>query len=226
LLQGFYDVLVTRSLPGLFVSGALMALFFALAAGVYFRQWWAYWGAVFALSAVLLTVIIGVFFPIDLTVIESELLSGFDPAIANFLGPLAGLVGDALRGLQITAVIIALFFAVFRVGADFDQVTVRETAELKKGLKLAADYHLNARRLAKRGQWAAAVLHWQRAAALAPRKYTYLRHLGAAYGRLGHYARSLDVLQSARAVAREPAQEEDVARLITAVAQRQQHDHE
>lgn len=226
LLQGFYDVLITRSMPGLIISGVLMGLFFGLAAGVYFRQWWAYWGAVMALGIMILAAIIGVLFPIDLTVVESEMLRGFDPAIANFLGPLAETIGDALRGLQITAVIIALFFAVFRVGSDFDQVTVQETAALKKGLKLAADYHLNARRFAEQEQWATAVLHWQRAAALEPHKYVYLRNLGAAYGRLGHYARSLDVLQSAREIAGDPAQQEDIARLITAVERKQQHDHE
>jgi hypothetical protein len=73
-----------------------------------------------------------------------------------------------------------------------------------KGRHTAPDYHNIARRLAEKGLWASAIMHWQRAAAQEPGQVTYQKHLGLAYVRLGFYQRGVDVLQSAHDLSTHP----------------------
>jgi tetratricopeptide (TPR) repeat protein len=139
------------------------------------------------------------------------------PIVDNVVNPALRLVGIALRGFQFLVIVVALMVAVLKAGPDFDRVETRRVAKLKKGLQFPASYHGEAQRAAKRGEWATAVLHWQRAAANAPANRQFQRQLGIAYARLGFYERSADVLQSALRITPDPEQQAQINRLLTTV---------
>ena len=126
-------------------------------------------------------------------------------------------MGSALQGFQLLAIVVALVVAVFKAGPDFERVETRHVATLKKGLQSPGGYHAVAQRAAKRGEWATAVLHWQRAAAKEPGNRQFQRQLGIAYARLGFYQRSADVLQSALRITPDPEQQTQINRLLTTV---------
>ena len=183
-----------------FISMAILAI------GVAFRRFWAYVGSFVALLMVLTTMIFGWLFgpAVDDSVTQ---LTGreFFLALAEtpysvFAGPLS----DILRLLHYIAVPAALLFALFKVGPDFERVTERRMAQLDRGISDASRYHGAGADYAERGMWASAVLHFQRAAALEPARPFYQRVLGEAYTQLGHYQRSLDVLESARQLTQDP----------------------
>ena len=75
-------------------------------------------------------------------------------------------------------------------------------------------YYVQGKRYADIGMWANAVLHYRRAAALEPTRSYYLGVLGRAYGELGYYQRSLDVLESAHKQERDPQKMEEWEGLI------------
>jgi hypothetical protein len=189
-----FDLLVERNVAPAVLYTILAFVLFGLAAGVYLRYFWAYLAAVFLLLAILFISLVTLFMPINLAALG---LGAFDPAISNVAEPLVGGMGEILRQAQLVTVILALFYAIFKAMPDFEQVRLRRIAVVSKGLTVAGDYHLAAKRLAQAGMWASAVLNWQRAAAREPHQVIYQRYLGQAYAELGFYERSLDVLQSA-----------------------------
>ncbi|MCA9975618.1 MAG: hypothetical protein KC413_07700 [Anaerolineales bacterium] len=220
LIQGLFHLVVQRTLLDTVIAGILMLLFFGLAVGIYFRQAWAHFGAIAATGLLLLTVLIDALFPIDLSGLDAP-LNNIDPAIAKFLGSMVNSIGDFIRTFQFVAVILALYYAIFRVAPDFQKMDVQETAELKKGLQFASDYHTAAKDFARKGMMATAVLHWQRAVGKEPYHATYLRALGVTYAQLGFFARSLDVLQSGLQFSTQPEKQADFAKLIAQIQRRQ-----
>ena len=197
------------------VFGAMVLL----AAGLAFRRFWAYSGSIVALLMVLTAMILGSSLgpAVDdtlsqLTGQEFFLLLGERP-VTLFVEP----VNDLLRILHYLVVPLALLFALFRVGPDFERVSERQVAQLKRGLSDASRYHGVGADYAGRGMWASAVLHFQRAAALEPANAFYQRQLGDAYSHLGHYQRSLDVLESAQRLARDPGSRAKIDQMIAEV---------
>ena len=177
-----------------------------LAVGLALRRFWAYLGSIVALLMVLAAMIFGWLLGpavedsvAQLTGREFFLVLAETP-YALFAEPLSGF----LRLLHYAAVPLALLFALFRVGPDFERVKERRLARLARGISDASRYHGVGTNYAERGMWATAVLHYQRAAALEPARPYYQRVLGEAYAQLGHYQRSLDVLESARQLTRDP----------------------
>ncbi|MCA9972689.1 MAG: hypothetical protein KC425_20865 [Anaerolineales bacterium] len=220
LIQGLFLLIVERVLIGAVISGVLMLLFFGLALGVYLRRWVVYIAAIGMLGLLLLAALLDALLPVDYTDLGGR-LSAVDPAIANFLGGMAESLGAFIQVFLLLTVVVALFFAIFRAAPDFQRVRGRQTAQLKRGLQFASEYDQAARAAARRGMWATAVLHWQRAVAKAPHKAGYLRQLGMAYARLGFTARSLDVLETAVQFSPQPEQQAALRQLITAVRTRQ-----
>lgn len=220
LIQGFYHLIVVRTLLGVIIAGILMLIFFGLAVGVYFRQSWAHIGAILAATLVLVAALINAFFPIDLSGLDVP-LSQLDPSIANFLGEMVNRVGSFIRVFQLAAVVLAFFYAVFRAAPDFQKMDVQEIAQLKRGLQFASDYHLAAKEFARQGKLATAVLHWQRAVAKESHHPLYLRSLGLAYAQLGFYERSLDILRTGSQSSTHPDKKADFEKLIQHVQRKQ-----
>ena len=214
MLQAIYNFLVTRSFLTILFPVFLMIVFLGLTAGVYFRKYWAYLSSIIILITILFITLIGMFIPAELT---SNAMVQLTPVIDNVVNPVINLLGTALRGFQTLAIFIALFVAGLRAGPDFERVETRRIAKLEKGQKSASSYHGTAQRAAKRGEWATAVLHWQRAAAKSPANRQFQRQLGIAYARLGFYQRSADVLQSALRLTPDPEQQAQLNRLLTTV---------
>ncbi len=214
MLQAIYNYLVTRSILTILLPAFLMIVFLGLTAGVYTRKYWAYLSAIVLLITILFITVIGMLIPAELT---QNAMVQVTPVIDNVVNPAINLLGTALRGFQTLAIFIAVFIAVLKAGPDFERVETRRIAKLKKGLKSASSYHGAAQRAAKRGEWATAVLHWQRAAAKAPANRQFQRQLGIAYARLGFYQRSADVLQSALRLTPDPEQQAQINRLLTTV---------
>jgi len=214
LLQALYDVIVRRNIAFAILPGLMMGLFVVLAGGVYFRQFWAYATAVASLLIVLLVNVLGYFIPAELT---SAVLIPVGPIFDGVISPLLAGMADFLHFFQLTAVVLALFVAILKAGPDFERVQRRQTATVQKGVQEASRYHAIATKAAKRGEWATAVVHWQRAAAHAPGQISFQRHLGSAYARLGFYQRSADTLSAILPRTTDPDQRAQVEKLLTAV---------
>jgi hypothetical protein len=183
-----------------FISMALLAV------GLAFRRFWAYLASIVALLMALTAMIFGWLLgpAVDDSITQLTgrefFLALAETPYAMFARPLS----DLLRLLHFLAVPLALLFALFRVGPDFERVKSRRVAALERGPSDASRYYGAGADYAQRGMWASAVLHYQRAAALEPARPFYQRVLGEAYAQLGHYHRSLDVLESARQLTRDP----------------------
>ena len=196
LIQGFLDIVVLQNLLLAFFSFMMTAVFFVVAVGVYFRKHWAFTISLVLLLMIVLSGVLSILFPIDLSALNLE---QYDISISRFVGGMAGGAYVGLRGIRMITAVLALLFAVFKVASDFEHVHQRQLAVLSKGFSTGTDYHMAARKLAKAGLWASAVLHWQRASGLEPHRIIYQRDLGKAYAQLGFTQRAKDVLQSAQA---------------------------
>lgn len=216
LIQAIYDVIARQNLLAAALPICLMALFLIFTAGVYFRQFWGYVGAIAALSIILFINIIGLLLPAEL---KPEALLPIAPMIDEVVNPIVRGLDDFLRYFQLATIVLALIVATLKAGPDFERVQRRQIAQVQKGVQEAARYHAIAREAAKRGEWATAVLHWQRAAAKAPGQVSFQRHLGSAYARLGFYQRSADILQAALPQTNDPAQKAQIEHLLQVVNQ-------
>ncbi len=194
VLLVLYNILARHNLYTAVASGLVAVFFVLLAAGVHFRQNWAHLAAIYSLVALILGLLLRWALPADL---EALGLASLDPAIQDFVMPLTTGLGQTLHVFILAGALLALFYAIFKAGPDFDRVAARQVATLTKGPKTAADFNAAATQLARNGVWATAVLHWQNAAAKAPEHLVYQESLGRAYAQLGFFERSLDVLQGA-----------------------------
>lgn len=201
------DVATQGGWPQMILHAFLCLVFLGLAAGVYYRQFWAYATTTVVLLVLLFLISLGV-----LTLVEQIMPAPANPVEAMISEPLAQGLADLLRWLQMGALGLSLVWAIFLVGPDFERVQARRLAHVNRGLVEAFDFDLAARQLARKGQWASAVLHWQRAAVRAPYSGRYLERLAGAYALLGFVERSQDTLASARKLAPDAAAEERINR--------------
>ncbi len=214
LLQLIYNLLARENMFAAVGSGIVMAILVILAGGVHFRQSWAHLIAIYFLVGIVLVSLLRWVLPADLAVLG---IAGLDPAVQAFVQPLTTGLGETIRVFILAGSLLALFYAIFKAGPDFDRVTVRQVAGIIKGPKTAADFHAAATQLARQGLWATAVLHWQNAAAKAPQNIAYWESLGRAYAQLGFYERSLDVLQAALQRTGSPERQATIQQLIQTV---------
>ncbi|MBX3054849.1 MAG: hypothetical protein KF770_00100 [Anaerolineae bacterium] len=214
---------VTLQNPLVVITGALMmVLLLVTAVCLNFRQYWANILAIMVLILIMIAGIAQLLIDPDLSAVAFDRL---DAAIQGIVEPVTRGTWKIIKGLQVAMAALALLFAL-RAAPDFDRVRFRQEAAVTKGLRHASEYHGAAQRLTKSGLWATAVLNWQRAVALEPTRITYQRALGEAYARLGFYARSLDVLQSAQRLASHPDTQAEITRLLHTVQQQAQQKRE
>lgn len=220
LLQIFYNILLQKNLYAAVGNGFVMITFFMLAVGVYFRQSWAHITAIYLLVAIILAAFLRWVVPADIVTLG---LANYDPVIQDFVVPLATGLGGTIRVFLLTGAFLALFYAIFKAAPDFDRQSVRQVAALSKEPKMAADFNALAKEFARKGLWATAVLHWQRAAANAPQQLAYQESLGRAYAKLGFYERSLDIFQSAYARSGSAERRTAFLQLVQAVQAKMRH---
>lgn len=200
--------LLLASLYGLLSSVAL-----GLAAGIYFRQFWAYVASIPILIVLCFLLALGAF------TLLVELPQSADPVFDSFLTSLLQDGAQMLSVLQLAAASLALLWAIFLVGPEFARDRVRLSAQVRRGLRQPGALFAAGQRYARQGMWASAILHWQRAAAANPTNAGYLRSLGEAYGRLGFHERAIDALQTAHALTRDVTQRQDIAATIATYRQ-------
>lgn len=206
------DLATQAGWPQIILHAFLGFVLVGLAAGVYYRQFWAYVTAIVVLIVLLFLIGLGM-----LTLIEQVLPVSSNPAEAMITGPFVETLSDLLRWLQTGALVLSLLWAIFLAGSDFERVRSKRLAEISRGLVEASDFDLAARQFAKDGLWASAALHWQRAAARAPYSARYLERLAGAYARLGFMERSLDALASALPLAGDAMARERIDRTMAKI---------
>ncbi|MCI0396280.1 MAG: hypothetical protein L0332_02215 [Chloroflexi bacterium] len=223
-IQVLTDVILEEPAPELVVHGLIFAGLSFLAGGVYFRQFWAYVASIVGL--LLVVAIISLTWVTGTTVTEIiRDLSGEEYVMALAASPylvLGAPLLECLRPLQVLAVVLALFYGVFKAGPDFERMRMRRIAVVERRLKDATHFYSAGAAYAGQEMWASAVLHFQRAAAHEPNRPYYQRALGQAYARLGFYQRALDALESALRISTNPESRAELEQLIAEVKQAQQ----
>ena len=223
LAQLLYGFTAKAALLTQIVNGATAVVMLILAVGLYLRKRWAYFAAMGILPVVFVIAVTGV---ISESSIAGTIAKGItkDPTgtaiVKGIVSPIVELIFVFVRILQVVTALGAFVLGLLAVSHDFEQVKARLVAQVDPGLREAAQYYGAGQKYARREMWAGAILNWQRAAAKDPARIAYPRSLGEAYARLGFYERSLDVLQSARRIATQPATIADLDPLIESVRQR------
>ena len=193
------DIMAEAPLATWVLHTFLALCYLGLTAGLYFRQFWAYTTTIVLTLLLLALAGLGILLP------GGALPVAANPAEAMITAPFVQALGNAFRFLQLGALFITLIWAALLTGPDFSRTASRRVAMVGQRYSDASSLHSAGRRLARQGMWASAVLHWQRAAALAPTNSRYLLDLGRGYLHLGFAERGLDTLQSARRVTANPA---------------------
>jgi tetratricopeptide (TPR) repeat protein len=106
-----------------------------------------------------------------------------------------GLVG---RELAIFNGLMGVFVGVGGLGATIGQMQSRRRLRVvpDRGLNSAPLFEQRAAYYGKRGMWALAAVHWQKAIARQPREPAYYKSLGATQARLGRYAQAVKTFRS------------------------------
>jgi hypothetical protein len=198
-IRALIDVIGQLPLYVAIWHGILFLVLFALAAGAYLRQVWAYYGSLAFLTLATGVMLVDMISGSALTS-AAETVTGIDFFLALAENPflrLAEPVLDLLPPFQLIGMILALLFGILKVYPDFAREQFRLVATVDKGLRDATQFYTAGKEFARHEMWASAVLCWQRAAAHDPTRPTYQQALAGAYGRLGFYARSLDAYRSA-----------------------------
>lgn len=194
--------------------GTLALALFVLPIGIIKRQTWAFVTSLIVLFVVLITTL-NIFLG---TPLHAALMHDSLPAFTqnDFL---SRVLANLLTPAALLSASIALIFAIFMAGADFDRIQTRHIARVDKGLHEGHHYYTRGEQYAQKGMWANAVLHWQRAAGREPHRINYQRSLAEAYARLGFYVRSLDMLQSAHKLAADPEVQSELSQMMARVTQ-------
>lgn len=218
------QLVIGNSLLSLIWQTLVFISMLVLGAGIYLRRFWSYLGSIVTLIMILISILISIFvFPEAGSALDMAIADGFFQALADnpYLFAIEPFIGLVIP-LQLLAAFLALLFALFRVGPDFERVTVRRIGQLDKGITGASMFYAHGKSYAGEGMWANAVLHYRRSAALEPTKAFYLGALGEAYDRLGYYQRSLDVLESAYQIETDSQQKTHRAAVLSSVREKLQ----
>lgn len=105
----------------------------------------------------------------------------------HWMSPSTALLNAGFAGVMM---VICLLAALNQMGAR-----QREFVEVDRTLTNALALYVRGRELAGKGKWAAAAVHWGKAAALKPSEAAYAKDLALALTRLGRHALALEALQ-------------------------------
>ena len=130
--------------------------------------------------------------------------------IALFMLGFLGYLMAAFRALLTVMLTVFMFNTV----DDFSQEQRRQRLVPDRRAVNDADFFVCGREYEKRGMWAKALLHWQRAAAINPARDTYYAAMARAYTRLGRYPEALKQVDEAQRVSRDPEQWRPLQELI------------
>lgn len=129
-----------------------------------------------------------------------------------------------LVGLELAAFngLIALFIGLWCFSAVIGQAQARRRLLVvpDRGLQSAPLFHDRALHYARRGMWAMAALHWQRAIARQPREPSYFKALGQAQARLGRHAQAVQTFRSGAELAPDDNEFEQLIAAIRASVRR------
>ena len=143
---------------------------------------------------------------LGLVLIALQLVLTISLFILGFLGYLTG----AIR----TLFIILLTSLMFQTIDDFSKKEHRERLEPDRHLLNDADYYTRGRVYERRGMWAKALLHWQRAVAMNPDRDTYHAAVARAYAQLGRYEKALTHIDKALRLSRTPEEWQPLREII------------
>jgi tetratricopeptide (TPR) repeat protein len=124
-----------------------------------------------------------------------------------------GTTGELL-GLAQGIYTLLLAWLMYETSEDFAQVESRERLELDQHAVNAMDFYSQGLIYKKRGQWAKALLHWQRAAGLSPANDAYPEAMAQACARLGRFEMALKYVDQAQKVSRNPQDFERLREII------------
>jgi tetratricopeptide (TPR) repeat protein len=124
----------------------------------------------------------------------------------GFLGTLMALI----RGVFI----LLLTSFMFQTVDDYSKEEHRERLELDRHALNDTDYYTRGRAYEKRGMWAKALLHWQRAVVLNPDRDTYFAAIARAYAHLGYYEQALQNIDEAIRISRSPEEWQPLKEII------------
>jgi len=141
-----------------------------------------------------------------IVLIGLHLIIGVTLFVLGFLGYLLAI----FRGLLTVMLTIFMFNTV----EDFAQEERRERLVPDRRAVNDADFFVRGREYERRGMWAKALLHWQRAAAINPARDTTYAAMARAYARLGHYPEALKQVDEALRVSRDPEEWRPLRELI------------
>jgi tetratricopeptide (TPR) repeat protein len=143
---------------------------------------------------------------LGLALIALHLVIGLALFALGFLGYLM----VAFRGLL--TVLLTVFM--FNTIEDFAKEERRERLEPDRHLLNDADYYTRGRAYGRRGMWAKALLHWQRAAAMRPGRDTYYAAMARAYAHLGRYEQAIAQMDEALRVSHKPEEWQPLREII------------
>jgi tetratricopeptide (TPR) repeat protein len=149
---------------------------------------------------------------LGLALIALHLVIGLALFALGFLG----YVMVAFRGLL--TVLLTVFM--FNTIEDFAQEERRERLEPDRHLLNDADYCTRGRAYGRRGMWAKALLHWQRAAAMRPGRDTYYAAMARAYAHLGRYEQALAQMDEALRASHKPEEWHPLREIIVEAQRR------
>jgi len=127
--------------------------------------------------------------------------------------------GFFLAGVQALYTILLMLFMSQTV-EDFSQEVRREWLEVDRHAVNAMDFYSRGRIYEKRGMWAKALLHWQRAAVLNPTQGVYFAALARAYAHLGRYDAALGQVDKALQVSHTPDEWRPLREIIVEARER------
>jgi tetratricopeptide (TPR) repeat protein len=217
-LAMMFNLILRNSLTDMVWNALLLPILLILVFGVLTRQFWAYSASIIVLLLTLAIMVLNLLFgPDSDDVVQQVLSDGLITTLSErpafyALAPLEQFVFP----VQLVAVILALIYALFRVGPDFDRKRTHLEARVDRGLSDSSQYYFSGKNYAQLGMWARATLHFRRAVALEPASISYQKALAESYDQLGYYQRSLDVLEFAH---RSTANPESQASLMDMMAQ-------
>ncbi len=129
-----------------------------------------------------------------------------------------GVTGLGLGALQgIYTIVLALLM--YETSEDFALVERREWLELDRHAVNATDFYGRGRVYEKRGQWARALLHWQKAAVLSPANAAYPAAMAQACARLGRLEMALKHVDQALEISPNPQELKSLREIIVEMQQ-------